>query len=70
MLETRLKLKNPTRPQLSPPIIIRMRISFFKVITPFRIYFCPKLFFLLLTCDTMTITMINSFFEKIWGKFL
>ena len=68
MLETRLKLKNPTRPQLSPPIIIRMRISFFKVITPFEIYFCPKMFFLLIICDTIITTMVNYFF-KIRGNF-
>ena len=32
------------KPQLIPPIIIRMRISFFKAITPFKRYFIQKYF--------------------------
>lgn len=39
MVETRLKLNNPTNPQLIPPIITSNNINFFKQITPFLRYF-------------------------------
>ncbi|PWL94088.1 MAG: hypothetical protein DBY08_04080 [Clostridiales bacterium] len=53
MAETRLKLKKPIRPQFMPPIIIRINISCFKIITPFACYFALKIiFYTLYQADT------------------
>ena len=42
IVETKLKLNKPTKPQLIPPMITNNKIIFFKIITPFSRYFAQN----------------------------